>query len=124
MTGLILACEFMDEMLRSAWKFFKEGVHEDGSPIDYKKQIVQFLNDLHLSVEKEFAAKLKRLVQLAAKGFNSALEERRNLYINSAGSVKMAREAKLFRGKLENSLKQCRMRMSFVEKEAWILKSS
>ena len=73
-------------------KFFKEGIHEDGAPIDYKKEITKFLNDIHLSVDKEFVAELKRLVQLAAKGFNSALEERRNLYINSYGSVKMAKE--------------------------------
>ena len=51
-TGLILACEGMDKTVWSAWKFFKEGIHEDGSPIDYKKEVVQFLNDLHSSVDK------------------------------------------------------------------------
>ena len=43
----------------------------------YKKETLQFIMDLHASVEKEFAGELKKLVQMAAKGFNSALEERR-----------------------------------------------
>ena len=72
--GMIVACEDMDKTLRDAWKFFKEGVYEDRTPIDYKKEALQFITDLHASVEKEFAGELKRLVQMAAKGFNSALE--------------------------------------------------
>ena len=107
-TGIMVACEDMDKTLRDTWKFFKEGVHEDGAPIDYKKETLQFITDLHASVDKEFAGELKKLVQMAAKGFNSALEERRTIYINSARSAKMAKErlgklqpadAKLFGGK-------------------------
>ena len=108
MTGIMVACEGMDETLRAAWNFFKEGMDDNGVPIDYKKGTLQFITDLHASVEKEFAGELKKLVQMAAKGFNSALKERRVIYINSVGSAKMAKErlgklqpadAKLFGGK-------------------------
>ena len=104
----MLACQDMDEMLVTSLKFFKEGVHEDGSPIYYRKEITQFLSELHDSVDVEFGKELKKVVLLAAKGFNKALEDRRNLYIKAAGSAKMANErigklqpqdAKLFGGK-------------------------
>ena len=104
----MLACQDMDEMLVTSLQFFKEGVHEDSSPIDYKKEITQFLSELHASVDAEFCKELRKVVMLAAKGFNRALDDRRNLYVKAAGSTKMANErikklqpqdAKLFGGK-------------------------
>ena len=81
--GLMLACEGIDDSLVSALKFFKKGVHDDGSLIDYKSGVVIFLADLYSSMDKVFGEE---------KGFNSTLEERQNLYINAARSAKMAKE--------------------------------
>ena len=110
-TGIMVACEGMDETLRVAQKFFKERVHVDGTPIDYKKEVSEFIADLHTSVGEEFAGELKSLVEMSARGFNSALYERRTMYVSSAGSVKMAKDrlgklqpadGKLFGGKTDD----------------------
>ena len=65
-------------------------MHEDGSLIDYKKEVTQFLSKLHASVDAEFGKEIRKVVLLAAKGFNRALDDRRNLYVKAAGSTKMA----------------------------------
>ena len=43
-------------------------------------------------MDVEFGKELKKIVLLAAKGFNRALDDRSNLYIKAAGSAKMASE--------------------------------
>ena len=54
-TGVMVACEGMDETLRVALKFFREGVQMDGTPIDYRMEVVQFITILHALMEEEVA---------------------------------------------------------------------
>ena len=71
--GIMVACESLDETLRSVQKFFKEGVYKDGTPINYKKEVSKFIVDLHTSVGEEFTGELMNLVEMSARGFNNAL---------------------------------------------------
>ena len=82
------------------------------APVDYKKEILQFINDLHDVVDKKFAGKLEQLGQMSANGFNSALEGRRAIYINSVELGAKERlvklqpaDTKLFGGKADGSFK-------------------
>ena len=107
-TGVIVACEGMEETLRKAWIRFKEGVDDEGSPVDYKKEILQFIIDLHSVVDKKFAGVLEKLGQMSASGFNSTLEVRRAIYIHlvELGAKERLRklqpaDTKLFGGKAD-----------------------
>ena len=106
-TGFMVTGEGMDKALRKAWNLFKKGTDGEDAPSDYKGEILQLIIDLYSRVDRA-ADELRLLGQMAAKGFNDALDARR-IYVNSVGLRGKAKEklaklqpadAKLFGGKV------------------------